>query len=223
MPGRGRVGAGPVPAWARRRSAHHRDEAPNGHSRRTLYGVFTKWRRVASIRPDRLCQLSGQSGGEGLGFGGETARGDDRRGRTVVGGGQHRRMARIESPGQGDPRADPRAQRQPGPARPLRPRPDQPRRHRPPHRPDPHQRRRAGRGPRARRPGPRGRPRPEHRRQGPDPRRARRRRPPRRSPSTSASARSRPRSSTSAASSATGAPATSKAATATTPSPSSTT
>ncbi len=44
--------------------------------------------------------------------------------------------------------------------------PISPRGHRPPHRPDPHQRRRAGRGPRGRGPGPRGRPRPEHRRQG---------------------------------------------------------
>ena len=60
--------------------------------------------------------------------------------------------------------------------------PISPRRHRPPHRPHPHERRRAGRGPRGRRPGPRGRPRPEHRRQGPDPRRPRRRRPHRHRP-----------------------------------------
>ena len=43
---------------SRRLTSHSPIERPPG---RTLYRVFTKWRWVASIRPDRLCQLSGQS------------------------------------------------------------------------------------------------------------------------------------------------------------------
>ena len=140
--GRSACPNGQGPGWspgARRRSA------PRARSRRgrgarprpartgpppgrTLSGVLTKWRRVASIRPDRLCQLSGQSA--------VTARTGSRR--ADVGGGQHRRMARTEFPTKAT-HAQTRAHNASLVLRArLRPRPDQPRRDRPPHRPDPH-------------------------------------------------------------------------------------
>ena len=140
----------------RPRPAAERHRTPEPPPGRTLSGVFTKWGWVASIRPDRLCQLSGQSAVTAP----DQTGGPSRR-RPAPAHGTHRVLP------QGDPRADPGAQRQPGPAGALRPRADLARRHRPPHRPHPHERRRAGRGPRGRGPGPRRRPRPEHRRQGP--------------------------------------------------------
>ena len=188
---------------------------------------WRRFRRATGMAPapgpGNLCQGYGQSGAGSLGCGSTGfANCLDKVGRGCL-EESNRARGTHRIPDQGDACPDPRPQREPGPARGLRPRSDQPRGDRPPHRPDPHIGRGAGRRARARRPRPRGRPRPEHRRQGSRPSSRSSTTPATWSPSTSASAPSRRPSSTSAARSASGSAATSTAPTATPRSPSSTT